>query len=622
MAILEAPTKASRNSRFLLGDVGTTLAKLRLLSLLTTVALTFPSSAFPRSPGPGPCPVAAVGGSIESPEELWSHNGRLQISLSLRNSLDSTGQMQYCYVDEHGHRSPTLRLRPGDLLLLKLKNELSLPSTAHPHEFAQSNCTSTMMTTDATNLHFHGLSVPPSCHADDSLRTLISPSPKAFVYRFRIPRNQPPGLYWYHPHPHGHSEEQVLGGASGALIIEGIAYANPLVVGLPERILVIRDQKLESPSRDASDHDPSRPAKDLSINFIRVPYPEYPVAIIKTVPLRRELWRVLNASADTYLNLAVLFNGEWRESGLVAVHGSWQSLGLVAVDGVPIPDASSSTGKVLWKTEIPIPPGGRAEFVFQTPPEGIKAELFTAGEDTSPPADEDSGTPPSGSGFSIPDSDDYTPPRPLARIVSSGFAVEPPALTEASPPADLHRLAALATISPVRQRKLYFSEKVMAPKHPDTSTVFYITEEGHIPKTFDPSVLAPDIVVHQGDVEDWTIENRSLESHAFHIHQIHFLLLERNDSPASESYLVDTVDVPYWDGSSTQFPSVKLRMDFRDPNIVGTFPYHCHILQHVDGGMMGLIQVRPKLRKGSDKSDTRLRTNKSQARGQVSEVKF
>lgn len=46
-------------------------------------------------------------------------------------------------------------------------------------------------------------------------------------------------------------------------------------------------------------------------------------------------------------------------------------------------------------------------------------------------------------------------------------------------------------------------------------------------------------------------------------------------------------------------------MDFRDSNIAGTFPYHCHILQHVDRGMMGLIQVRPKLRKGRNKSDTR-----------------
>jgi hypothetical protein len=34
-------------------------------------------------------------------------------------------------------------------------------------------------------------------------------------------------------------------------------------------------------------------------------------------------------------------------------------------------------------------------------------------------------------------------------------------------------------------------------------------------------------------------------------------------------------------------------MDFSDPNIVGTFVYHCHILEHEDGGMMGEIQILP-----------------------------
>jgi len=38
---------------------------------------------------------------------------------------------------------------------------------------------------------------------------------------------------------------------------------------------------------------------------------------------------------------------------------------------------------------------------------------------------------------------------------------------------------------------------------------------------------------------------------------------------------------------------VRLRMDFRDPDIVGTFVYHCHVLEHEDGGMMGRIRVVP-----------------------------
>jgi FtsP/CotA-like multicopper oxidase with cupredoxin domain len=151
----------------------------------------------------------------------------------------------------------------------------------------------------------------------------------------------------------------------------------------------------------------------------------------------------------------------------------------------------------------------------------------------------------------------------------------------------------LASVSPVRSRTLYFSEEIQDPRHPANSTSFYITEEGQVARKFDPSVLVPNIIVHKGDVEDWTIENRSRESHVFHIHQTHFLLLERDGESAENRYLLDSVDVPYWDGNSTRFPSVKLRMDFRNPDMVGTFPYHCHILQHADNGMMGLIEVRP-----------------------------
>ena len=83
------------------------------------------------------------------------------------------------------------------------------------------------MTPVSTNLHFHGLTVPPVCHQDDVLKTSIQPDDAPFEYRLRIPDDEPPGLYWYHPHIHGFSKAQVLGGASGALIIEGIERADP-----------------------------------------------------------------------------------------------------------------------------------------------------------------------------------------------------------------------------------------------------------------------------------------------------------------------------------------------------------------------------------------------------------
>ena len=57
----------------------------------------------------------------------------------------------------------------------------------------------------------------------------------------QFPLDEPPGLYWYHPHIHGISEAAVLGGASGALIVEGIQNVNPEVAGLPQQVLMIRD---------------------------------------------------------------------------------------------------------------------------------------------------------------------------------------------------------------------------------------------------------------------------------------------------------------------------------------------------------------------------------------------
>jgi FtsP/CotA-like multicopper oxidase with cupredoxin domain len=71
------------------------------------------------------------------------------------------------------------------------------------------------------------------------------------------------------------------------------------------------------------------------------------------------------------------------------------------------------------------------------------------------------------------------------------------------------------------------------------------------------------------------------------------MLVAWNGVPINEPFLRDTINVPFHSAADLQFPSVRLRMDFRDPNTIGTFLYHCHLLEHEDGGMMGLIRVEP-----------------------------
>jgi FtsP/CotA-like multicopper oxidase with cupredoxin domain len=89
-----------------------------------------------------------------------------------------------------------------------------------------------------------------------------------------------------------------------------------------------------------------------------------------------------------------------------------------------------------------------------------------------------------------------------------------------------------------------------------------------------------------------TIENHTSEEHAFHIHQLHYLLMAVNGVAVANPTLQDTYSVPFWNGKGP-FSSITVRMDFRDPNIAGTFVYHCHVLDHEDAGMMAKIQVNP-----------------------------
>jgi FtsP/CotA-like multicopper oxidase with cupredoxin domain len=538
------------------------------------------------------CPRPAPGSSVPEPEDLRSVNGILKVDLTVRNYREASGTTRYCYIAADGSQSPTLRLFPGDLLILNLKNELSEPGQsagAAAHHSANKNasksdpCATGSMTATSTNLHFHGLTIPPVCHQDDVLKTSIHPNDPPFEYRFRIPENEPPGLYWYHPHIHGFSKAQVIGGASGALIVEGIERANKEVAGLPERVLIIRDQDLVNPNAPPSKSEPvvprmlidrdgdsanngtgfGLPAKDLSLNLVPVPYPDYPPASIKMKPEERQFWRVLNASAITYLNLAVLFRR------------APQMLGIVALDGVPINADGTSGDRIEWRDHIGIPPGGRVEFVVKGPPKGVDGLLVTRTVDTGVGGEND-------------------PNRAIASIVAAEDAPEPrsslPLFTEPLPSSSTPWLGIVA---PVRTRKLYFSEKLLDPNNPNSATTFYITLDGQTPTTFDPSSDVPDIIVKQGDVEDWIIENRSTELHAFHIHQVHFLLMDYLKVPVNEPFLRDTVNVPFYKKKMLEYPSVRLRMDFRDPDTIGTFVYHCHLLEHEDGGMMGLIRVEP-----------------------------
>ena len=138
-----------------------------------------------------------IGSEVTEPDDLRSENGVLKAELEYRTAVEPDGQKRFCFLTRDGSQAPNLRLKPGDLLILTLKNNLPALEAAAHHSGTHGRalpCTNSSLAADTTNLHFHGLVIAPSCHQDDTLNTAIRPS-DSYEYKFKIPNDQPPGVY-------------------------------------------------------------------------------------------------------------------------------------------------------------------------------------------------------------------------------------------------------------------------------------------------------------------------------------------------------------------------------------------------------------------------------------------
>jgi FtsP/CotA-like multicopper oxidase with cupredoxin domain len=499
---------------------------------------------------PGPSSV------VENPPDLIANDGLLKVSLTLRSQEMMEFPLKVCYVDETASTSveaPTLRVNPGDELDLSLSNHLTyvpprtpaLPPSPAPHD----PCSGGTITSTSTNIDFDGLGIPTKCHQGEVSTTTIENTDPPFDYRFRIPQNHPPGMYWYHPHLLGSATLQLNGGASGVLIVGGMEKLKPEISGLPERILVFR-QQLEEDESDVWPPDDYR----FSLNFQTISPAEMQWPVIRMKPGAKEFWRVANACAQGFLALQLVYGD------------TAQSVSLVALDGVPLP------ADLLLKT-IELPPGGRAEFIVTAPPAGQDARLVQTQVDTGR------------TGFK-------NPPQWLARIITAADAQEPPPAPGAAP-ARLEKVAlfeagtkTLADLRATKTRSLYLAEATNGTNGP---TRFFLAVEGQTPAAFDPSG-PPAVTTRVGAVEDWIISNHTGDVHAFHMQHLHFLVLQGDGEESPE--LRDTVMVPAWDGIGP-YPTVKLRMDFRDPRSAGVFEFQDQISHAAEAGMMARIRVNP-----------------------------
>jgi FtsP/CotA-like multicopper oxidase with cupredoxin domain len=544
----------------------------RIIKLLLVLGLGLAVSGPALAYGTANCPRPGPGSEVTPPPDLYSTNGVLNVALNYYTGVDDQGLTLFCFATTDGVESPTLHVNPGDTINITLTNAVP-PVHGGPMEVVSGKgnvCGSPVMTLTSVNMHFHGTNTSPKCHSDEVVHTLVN-SGETFNYALHIPKNEPPGLYWYHPHVHGISSVNVQGGASGAIVVEGIEKIQPAVAGLPQRLLLIRDQQLPFLPTQGN----NAPFWDLSVNYVPVPYPKYPPAIIKMQAGQQEFWRVANTSADSILDLQVKYDGKA------------QPLQIVGLDGVPTGSQDGRRqGTIITRKNLLIPPAGRVEFIV-TPPDGnVKQAILMTNHIDSGPAG------------------DFLPERQLAVIQTTAAPQHLPKMPAVRGTPNPQRFEGLDDAAVTAERKLFFDEVFIEDWQPppgrkkapddDKHMLFFITVDGQRNHVFDPN-NPPDIVTHKGAVEDWTIENHTTEDHEFHMHQIHFKLLEVNGVPVprNERQFYDTFPVKYWDGVSPTYPSIKVRMDFRGA-VVGDFVYHCHILDHEDLGMMAIIRVKPK----------------------------
>jgi suppressor of ftsI len=428
--------------------------------------------------------------------------------------------------------APVIRASPGDVLKITYVNDL--PSKS-PESCAVNPCM------DMTNLHFHGLSVSPDTPQDDVLTMMAKPG-ETLHYTVEIPRDHPPGLFWYHTHPHGESHRQVLDGMSGAIVIEGMERYVTEVRRLRERVLVVRGRSIEhDPDATALRHEVEIPAKGcggeaesaeeiFTVNGVLRPR-------IEIAPKERQFWRIVNASPDRYLDLQL--DGE--------------SFEIVALDGMPLayrdPKHPPRTADHLL-----IAPAGRLEAIVIGPPTGTHTELRTLCVDTGPVGDPN-------------------PEMVLADIVTPG-----------SDQSDANSLPEQA--HGVDDRPPVYKPVDVEPVKktaPDFIVTFTEDKNGfYINRRKFEADAPPMTSARVGTYQHWRIVNETAELHPFHIHQVHFLPYAQNGAPLPQPAWLDTVNVPYGG-------AVDVILDFTDPVIRGMSVFHCHLLNHEDKGMMAKI---------------------------------
>lgn len=409
---------------------------------------------------------------------------------------------------------PTLHVRPGDTIKVTFVNKLGQGKP--------------------TNIHYHGLHVSPLGKGDNVFRTFDDG--RTYRSEVKLPANHPRGTYWYHVHLHGDTDEQVMGGLSGLLIVEGLQRLLPKRwSAIADRQLALRDVQTSAGSIvGESDINPNAPSTRL-VNALYQPK-------FSMKSNRYELWRLANIGSDVFYDIRF----------------TKHTFAVIAEDGLPV-------WRVTRRSKLLLPPGKRFDvLVLGGRPGTYQLQSL-----------------------------------PYAQH-ANGSLVPVPVPTTTENLATVTVKASSGPIAPaggVPKRlvpKHDLSKAIVAARPPPfvfayTGPPFAAVING-VSFTHD---MTPAVSPVLNTVEEWTLQNSTTDDHPFHIHVNDFQVMSVNGKPYHATGLQDVVTIPkqYKDSSGAIVNGeVVIRQRYTD--FTGWFVYHCHILQHEDLGMMATIQVR------------------------------
>jgi bilirubin oxidase len=136
-------------------------------------------------------------------------------------------------------------------------------------------------------------------------------------------------------------------------------------------------------------------------------------------------------------------------------------------------------------------------------------------------------------------------------------------VTPVAIPATLRKVVPLDTAKSTAVRTVVFSQGLINGKMMDMSRV--------------------DVSTTVGATEIWEIENVVGMDHPFHLHGFQFQVLDRDGVPEKYRAWKDMLNIP-------KHSSARIIVRYDD--FPGKWMFHCHILDHEDHGMMGVLEVK------------------------------